>query len=968
MHMDTFIFNSPVAMGTGEQQTVRSFFRQGSREGSIQSGLSLHFDSDFTARGNAPVPSSVVSKPSESAFTYPLPSVGSQHFDAEHTSQPSTSAQSEITMEQVSTISSQDEEPNASRRKRRKTEKPRSTEQDTNVQSGLSGWLGMEVVPAATPVVAAKSDQTQAVAVPPRGLFLHPQPTEADSKPDSTNAQEGGKRKTMKLNSNGRLRSSPPAKTPETTSAKRTTGKRGRPRKTESKMVIIKYTAGGEKNIGESINKILIGQMVHDDAPKRQNVHIPKTQPDKPTHPFFLKKQAQKETALDESQTQTPAQTSRSNTPASSRAGGTAPEREFRPFALTLAGDRRDSKFSGSIEPIWPPQDLVHIRGIEQQIETGFERVEKDCKKAKSAVISISDEENVLLVSTAHARKAAQQSLVDDGYARPSLRFPGKHIASGRVLQTAIESQMSWSLPESPSKANSSIHVIEKLRAALLSSVSAFDRGKYESQLWAHKYAPEMGEDVLQIGREPQVLRDWLEKLKIVAVDTGKLSSDGSKMKVEREQRQTKRRKKADKLDGFIVSSDEEASEMDSLSGSDDELAGDVTISSQRTAVRSGDVSHGSHGEKKAIANAILLSGVPGSGKTASVYAVAKELDFEVFEINPGSRRNARDMLERVGDMTQNHLVHILNESEESSSRSHDFDRHDDAKQNKLNGFLKSSTSKHTKPVTKSAQKSPAPSSEPKRARQQKQSLILLEEADILFEEDKQFWTGVLTLISQSRRPIVITCNDESLIPTAEMSLHAILRYQKPSRDLAIDYLLLVAANEGHVLKRDAVSKLFDASGMDIRRSLMDLNFWCQIGVGSEKAGLDWILSSWPPEANVDENGDRLRMLSLNTYKPYMGWFNRDALLETDPLSQETEALRNTFHWWRLSIADAEDAERQSDVEMVPLDKFRSHTQGRQLELLSREADYLDMRSSLDILSSGCQMDMKKVSIILRLY
>ncbi|KAJ5952864.1 uncharacterized protein N7479_011277 [Penicillium vulpinum] len=945
----SIVSNLPMAMGTDEQRVIHPFFRQ-------EFGVSVK----------------------STASNEQIPLVDTHAHELQPTSrQSSTHGQGlqapENNDSNVSNISNEnsvdlDEDLNEDRRKRRRTDKPQTTEPIATSSAVLSEWLGHSAANNNTPPSIDNPFETKinlSISHPEAPLAETQLPTdEAQPLTPDDNEKPGGRvprtsvrQKTLRLNSKGGFLSSP-APSPPRETQKRATGKRGRPRKAEQKVVTIKYSLGTERNIGKLIDDILEGRAIQKPPATILSVQPRKTksQTRKLTHPFFSKKSAQKPgpTSLTGSQSDNP------DTGVSVPSSQIPVEAPDKKRIVVASGSsftnfpRRVSKFPELLDPLWPPRDLVHVRDVRPPpgVSGRLWHTTQDQKKSKIAAISVRDEENVLLAGTAEARRIARLSKQDYD-ALAILRHPVRHVASSQVLHTAMERQMSWFSPNRQFPWNSSSPPLARLRSALLTSVSAFDCATYEQQLWTHKYAPQSAEDVLQLGREPHMLRDWLRHLKITAVDTGKLSKENAKSTLKREKK-AKKRQKSDKLDGFVVSSEEEASEMDNPSGSDDELAGGVTTTPQRTVVRSGDVASVLHGveRKTPMTNAILISGPAGCGKTASVYAVAKELDFEVFEINAGSRRSARDMLERVGDMTQNHLVHLLNESENRT----DNDK-DSAKQNKLKSFFKAPSSKASKPVYQSGEPSPKPETAPKRPREQKQSLILLEEADVLFEEDRQFWTGVLTLISQSKRPIIITCNDESLIPTQDMSLHAILRYQKPAYDFSVDYLLLVAANEGHMLKREAVTRLYQGSGMDLRQSLMDLTFWCQMGVGSEKAGLDWLLPSWPPGSNVDHDGDRLRVLSLNTYERYMGWFNRDMILTQTSLDEETEIIRNSFQSWGLGLQDSEDMAAKNEVELLPPDQLQSIPKTTQIDMLCREADYYDMRSSLDILCSDLSTD-----------
>ncbi|KKK15411.1 hypothetical protein AOCH_006532 [Aspergillus ochraceoroseus] len=869
-----------------------------------------------------------------------------------------------------------DPDPNADRRKRRKTSnEPSALAEDetlsvnSNPPLHLSSNLATSDPVAETRIIPEPYDSAPPTnAMNPSG-DKHPSPqpsanhtnsTPSSSVPDSNTPT---KRIILKLNPNGKLLSSPVADKLSDRSKKAKGNKRGK--QGQKKVVVIKYSNKGVSEIlGKKIDDIINGRAKFTPTslpaiPTPPESSAPKkTQPPKPTHPFFLKK------AIRKSEISPPHSPSHDSTPTESereelwKFAPSRPPSSF--FSKAPVSFRQSLKFPEPIYPIWPPRGLTHVRDISDinmQDEDLPCPVEIDHRKSKMAAIQIHDSENVL-------------SLIvnDAGESRPLLRIPQRQVTSGLALQTIMAEQLSGLFSKSSTnEPGTNYHpAIVKLNSSLLSSMTAFDRGEFDTHTWAQKYAPNAAPQVLCATKEAFMLRDWLKNLMVLAVDTGKPSKENEKTKRKAEEKKRKRRKKSDKLDGFIVSSEDEASEMDEVNGSDDELAGDVTVSNKRTVVRSGDLTFHlkSGGDRGRMSNAILLSGPSGCGKTASVYAVAKELDFEVFEINAGSRRSAKDIVDRIGDMAQNHLVHGANCEEPTSNQpllaNSQSDPLEDSNQSKLMGFFKAPTA--GPPKTSNERSEPdTKKTYTKRARSQRQSLILLEEVDLLFEEDKQFWSGVLTLINQSKRPIVITCNDESLLPLDDISFHAILRYRAPPPNLAVDYLLLVAANEGHVLKRKAVEKLYRITGHDLRRSIMELNFWCQMAVGSEKSGLDWMMDRWPRGTDLDANGDPLRVLSIDTYQEFMGWFSRDMLVGSKPLASDLELQREAFHWWQLSFQESESMEDSHNHSWSNPDPNASKL--KLFDHLCEQSDFMAMRSAFDVLTAGCSPEPRTDAI-----
>ena len=170
---------------------------------------------------------------------------------------------------------------------------------------------------------------------------------------------------------------------------------------------------------------------------------------------------------------------------------------------------------------------------------------------------------------------------------------------------------------------------------------------------------------------------------------------------------------------------DEYASEDD---GDDDDYEG--YGSTRKTRKRAAK-------EQREIPIAMVISGGVGCGKTAAVFACAREAGYQVFELNASNRRTGRDIIEFVGGMTNNHLVY-----HRAGSASDNIDGNQQL--------------------------------------ELCQSLLLLEEVDELFEEDKGFWAAVRQLASTSKRPVILTCDDYKSLPASELIISFHVAFESP--------------------------------------------------------------------------------------------------------------------------------------------------------------------------------------------
>ena len=709
------------------------------------------------------------------------------------------------------------------------------------------------------------------------------------------------------------------------------TGTLGSPPKPKKKpkptrLVCIRFGVDEEsrRNIGEQISKILSGELRFPDTPvkpratkrskKTKQVDEAETEahPKKPTHPFFTgKSKSANQTPESAKPSPKPRQSVFMSTPVSPR----RPRNPFTPvnplknpqFGTKWTG----MKVPGAKHPLWPPAGMSRVceETSQRRIESGASP--QDARKSKGQVSFVSEDEFVLChlldnIDLAHVRNTLPRD--DDTFAPApaELRVPQKHLESGSKLQQRLRHQLTISSPMTLTGVDDLTHdelagppqakahpAISRLYRSLQTQLSAFDRSTCENLAWSHKYAPTTAAEILQGGTEAIHMKEWLLAMKVQSVETGG-DAKGKSEAI------PKKRRRKNKLDDFVVDTDEDASELDELEELDDNEPASP-VRRPRSLARLGNL----RSKKPArLRNTIVVSGPRGCGKTASVYAIARELGFEIFEINSSSRRSGKDIVDKVGDMTRNHLVqHHQTTSSSDTLVDDSANEVASGKQGVMTSFFKSNTPSGQKQGSASGQKDspkPAPSQ-----RSQKQSLILLEEADILYDEDKQFWATLIGMMSQSRRPFVIVCNDESLVPLQSLNLHGIFRFSWAPAPLAVDACLLMAANEGHMLHRTAVEALYRSRGEDLRATIAELNFWCQIGVGDRRGGFDWFYPRWPKGCDLDERGEVVRVISGDTYKRGMGWVDRDVVATThDRMEGEVEVLCQSWDSWRIGMDD----------------------------------------------------------------
>lgn len=217
--------------------------------------------------------------------------------------------------------------------------------------------------------------------------------------------------------------------------------------------------------------------------------------------------------------------------------------------------------------------------------------------------------------------------------------------------------------------------------------------------------------------------------------------------------------------------------------------------------------------------NVLLITGPVGCGKSAAVFACAREQGFNVIEVNTSDTRNGAYVKQKFEEATKSHGLEKWSQEEVTTPPRNDSLDPTSGIPDRTGYNQSISCSVKCYSSSKSSDEAPK--------QVMNKTLILFEDVDTVFDEDRGFISTILKIAETTKWPIILTSNkkDPSLPHLLDQ---LVLDFKYPSSGELLSHVGMICKSEGVNVTASQLKYIINACLGDIRRTTLLLQFWYQ--------------------------------------------------------------------------------------------------------------------------------------------
>uniref|UniRef100_A0A0D9VS72 ATPase AAA-type core domain-containing protein n=1 Tax=Leersia perrieri TaxID=77586 RepID=A0A0D9VS72_9ORYZ len=227
--------------------------------------------------------------------------------------------------------------------------------------------------------------------------------------------------------------------------------------------------------------------------------------------------------------------------------------------------------------------------------------------------------------------------------------------------------------------------------------------------------------------------------------------------------------------------------------------------------------------------NVLLITGPVGCGKSAAVFACAREQGFNVIEVNTSDMRNGTYVRQKFEEATKSHGLEkwYVQFTVQFITVPIGNDNYTDFSAFILVMLHLSQEEVISLPISDSLDPASGTPGMSEYKQVINKTLILFEDVDTVFDEDRGFISTILKMVETTKWPIILTSNkkDPSLPHLLDQ---LVLDFTYPSSAELLSHVDMICKSEGVDITVPQLKHIINACLGDIRRIMMLLQFWYQ--------------------------------------------------------------------------------------------------------------------------------------------